>query len=160
MSVSENCAAGYLRDGRLSRFGLMRYGVRNKVRDDYIEKSDIRVGDRDGQVGQLSGGNAQKIIIAREFENKPRLLIASRPTRGVDIGSIEFIHKALLKLRGEGAAILLVSSELSEVISLSDRVAVMYKGEIIGEVSPRDTTAELMGLLMAGAKPNESEALI
>ena len=91
------------------------------------------------------------MIIAREFENNPDLIIACQPTRGVDIGSIEFIHRQLLALRNSGKAVLLISSELSEIMSLSDRVAVMYKGSIIGEVDPRVTTSEEIGLLMAGA---------
>lgn len=119
--------------------------------DSFIEKYDIRVSERYGLISQLSGGNAQKVIIAREFENNPDLIIACQPTRGVDIGSIEFIHKQLLSLRNAGKAVLLISSELSEIMSLSDRVAVMYKGGIIGEVDPREASSEKIGLLMAGA---------
>ena len=124
---------------------------------EYIEKYDIRIVDERGNVSQLSGGNAQKIIIAREFESNPSLIIASQPTRGVDVGSIEFIHKNLLDFRNRGGAVLLISSELSEIMSLSDRVIVMYKGAIIGEVDPRKVSREDIGLLMAGAKPKGDE---
>ena len=124
--------------------------------DEFIEKYDIRVSDKYGLISQLSGGNAQKVIIAREFENNPDLIIACQPTRGVDIGSIEFIHRQLLALRNAGKAVLLISSELSEIMSLSDRVAVMYKGGIIGEVDPQVTTSEEIGLLMAGARKGGS----
>ncbi|MCF0230369.1 MAG: hypothetical protein HUJ76_11850 [Parasporobacterium sp.] len=127
-----------------------------RVRD-YVDKYDIRIVDEKGNVSQLSGGNAQKVIIAREFENDPALIIASQPTRGVDVGSIEFIHTSLLDFRNKGGAVLLVSSELSEVMSLSDRVIVMYKGGIIGEVDPRKVSREDIGLLMAGAKPKGVE---
>jgi len=125
---------------------------------EYIKKYDIRIVDERGNLSQLSGGNAQKIIIAREFESNPSLIIASQPTRGVDVGSIEFIHKSLLDFRNRGGAVLLISSELSEVMSLSDRVIVMYKGRIIGQVNPREVSREEIGLLMAGANQKGDEA--
>jgi simple sugar transport system ATP-binding protein len=106
-----------------------------------------------GPVSQLSGGNAQKIIIAREFEGRPIMIVACQPTRGVDVGSIEFIHQELLKFRNTGYSVLLVSSELSEIMSLSDRVAVMYKGEIVGEMETRTASVSEIGLLMAGTGP-------
>jgi simple sugar transport system ATP-binding protein len=128
-------------------------------RDRMIRDFDIRVADPNGLIDQLSGGNAQKVIVAREFESKPQILIACQPTRGVDVGSIEFIHTQLLKFRDAGNAVLLISSELSEIMSLSDRVLVMYKGAIIGEIDPQHTTPEEVGLLMAGIeiKPVSAE---
>lgn len=155
MSIAENCVAGYCET--VSRFGVFQKRKVNACRDTYLQKYDIRVAEAEGNVSQLSGGNAQKIIVARELENSPQVMIACQPTRGVDIGSIEFIHSQLLKFRNAGNAVLLISSELSEVLSLSDRVVVMYKGSIIGEVDPRTTTAEEVGLLMAGAKPHGGE---
>lgn len=152
MSVAENCIAGYQSSSEVCKFGFL-FGKKIKaVRDKLIHNFDIRVGDINGSVSQLSGGNAQKIIIAREFDNNPKFLIACQPTRGVDIGSIEFIHNQILKFRDKGNAVLLISSELSEIMSLSDRVAVMYKGRIIGEVDPKKTTSAEIGLLMAGVK--------
>ena len=152
MSIPDNCIAGYWNDAQVCRCGVLRRkGILQRARD-YIGKYDIRVAEEEGNVSQLSGGNAQKIIIAREFENHPRLLIACQPTRGVDVGSIEFIHKQLLQFRNDGYSVLLISSELSEIMSLSDRVAVMYKGKIIGEVDPKQITTAEIGLLMAGAK--------
>ena len=118
-----------------------------------IDEYRIRIADFDGNVSQLSGGNAQKLIIAREMFKSPKLLIACQPTRGVDIGAIEFIHRQIIDFRDKGGAVLLVSSELSEVLSLADRVGVMYKGGIIGEVDPQQTTETEVGLLMAGAAP-------
>ena len=151
MSIPENCIAGYFDSHNVCSKGILRGKNMKQLCNDFIQKYDIRVSDRYGLVSQLSGGNAQKVIIAREFENNPDLIIACQPTRGVDIGSIEFIHRQLLALRNSGKAVLLISSELSEIMSLSDRVAVMYKGSIIGEVDPRVTTSEEIGLLMAGA---------
>ena len=100
---------------------------------------DVRPPDRHLPARALSGGNQQKLIIGREFGIGPRLLLVSQPTRGVDIGAIEFIHRQLVELRDRGAAILLVSAELDEVLSLSDRILVMYQGRIVGEVDPQAT---------------------
>ena len=155
MSIADNCIAGYLDDPEVNRFGILQSRPMGRLRDRYIEKYDIRVGDKHGEVSQLSGGNAQKIIIAREFENNPQLIIACQPTRGVDVGSIEFIHRQLLAFRNAGNSVLLISSELSEIMSLSDRVAVMYKGEIIDEVDPKTASTSDIGLLMAGMKPEK-----
>jgi len=150
MSVADNCIAGYHNSPNVCKCGLLNRKKIKANRDFLLKEFDIRVGDVNGNVGQLSGGNAQKIIIAREFESHPKLLIACQPTRGVDIGSIEFIHNQILDFRNRGNAVLLISSELSEVMSLSDRIIVMYKGEIIGEVSPKNTSSSEIGLLMAG----------
>src|SRR5262249_23000552 len=105
----------------------------------------------------LSGGNQQKLIIGREFDLKPKLLLVSQPTRGVDIGAIEFIHRKLVELRDAGAAILLVSAELEEVLSLSDRILVICQGKIVGEIDPamvnqEEIGQEEIGLMMAGGK--------
>lgn len=158
MTISENCIAGQCRDKAVTKLGVFNQKEISRRREYFIQKYDIRVADPNGTVSQLSGGNAQKIIIARELESNPSLVIACQPTRGVDIGSIEFIHNQLLKFRNEGHTVLLISSELTEIMSLSDRVAVMYKGGIIGEVDPKTTSTSVIGLLMAGAKPEESEA--
>lgn len=158
MTIGENCIAGQCKNKAVARMGIFNQKEINRRREYYIQKYDIRVADPNGTVSQLSGGNAQKIIIAREMESSPSLIIACQPTRGVDIGSIEFIHTQLLKFRNQGHTVLLISSELSEILSLSDRVAVMYKGGIIGEVDPKTTTTSAIGLLMAGANQQESEA--
>ena len=150
MSIAQNCIAGYHNRLDVCSGGFMKKGEIKRKRDRMIQDYDIRVGDKDGNIGQLSGGNAQKVIIAREFESCPDVLIACQPTRGVDVGSVEFIHRQLLNFRNSGKAVLLISSELSEIMSLSDRVIVMYKGKIVGEVDPRQATAEEVGLLMAG----------
>ena len=130
--------------------GLYNRKKINEKRDSFIKEFDIRLGDVNGPIGSLSGGNAQKVIIARELSAHPKVLLACQPTRGVDIGSIEFIHKQILKFRDEGNTVILVSSELSEIMSLSDRVIVMYKGKISGEVCPKEVSTAAIGLLMAG----------
>jgi simple sugar transport system ATP-binding protein len=94
------------------------------------------------------------MIVAREFSRKPRLLIAAQPTRGIDVGSIEFIHRQIIDQRDAGAAVLLVSAELDEIMALSDRIAVLYKGEIIDTLAAKDASREQLGLLMAGIKGN------
>ncbi len=115
-----------------------------------IEQYDIRTPSAFTTGSALSGGNQQKVVVAREFSRQPRLLIASQPTRGIDVGSIEFIHKQIISQRDQGAAVLLVSAELDEVMSLSDRIAVMYKGQIIKVIDAKAATREELGLLMAG----------
>lgn len=152
MSIAENCIAGRCRDREISVAGVFRRkGIARRCAE-YIKKYDIRLAGIAGPVSQLSGGNAQKIIIAREFESAPVLIIACQPTRGVDVGSIEFIHRELLKFRNAGFSVLLVSSELSEIMSLSDRIAVMYKGEIAGETAAKGAPISEIGLLMAGVR--------
>jgi ABC-type uncharacterized transport system ATPase subunit len=121
-----------------------------------IQEFDIRTPSPDINSGSLSGGNQQKMIVAREVSRRPRLLIASQPTRGIDVGSIEFIHRQIVDQRDAGAAVLLVSPELDEIMALSDRIAVLYKGEIIDTLPARDATREHLGLLMAGIKDGES----
>jgi len=122
-----------------------------------IEDFDIRTPSSLTSVGSLSGGNQQKVIIARELSRPVDLLVASQPTRGLDVGSIEYIHKRIIQKRDEGCAVLLVSPELDEVIELSDRIAVMYRGKIIAIVDAGSVTKETLGLLMAGIIPEKIE---
>jgi len=115
-----------------------------------IEQFDIRTPSAMTHVGTLSGGNQQKVIVARELSRPIKLLIASQPTRGLDVGSIEYIHGQIIKRRDEGVAVVLVSTELDEVLQLSDRIAVMYRGKILAVVPAAEATKESIGLLMAG----------
>ncbi len=117
-----------------------------------IQNFDVRPPNPELQAKSLSGGNQQKLIIGREFELNPKLLLVSQPTRGVDIGAIEFIHRKLIELRDAGSAVLLVSAELEEVTALADRLLVIYKGKFAGEVNPKTTSTEEIGLLMTGGK--------
>jgi simple sugar transport system ATP-binding protein len=102
-------------------------------------------------VANLSGGNQQKVVVAREFSRPIKLLVASQPTRGLDVGSIQYIHERIVDKRDDGTAVLIVSSELDEVMALADRIAVMFRGRIIGTVDAETTTRERIGLMMAGA---------
>ena len=115
-----------------------------------VAEFDIRASSIDTAVGTLSGGNQQKVILAREVGRKVRLLLASQPTRGLDVGSIEFVHRRIVQERDQGIAVIIVSSELDEIYALADRIAVMYEGKITGFRPPTVPVAEL-GLLMAGA---------
>ena len=119
-----------------------------------VEEFDIRTTSIDQPVGRLSGGNQQKVVVAREMSRPLRMLLISQPTRGVDVGAMEFIHQRIIRERDQGRPVLLISTELDEVMSLSDRVAVMYAGKIVAVV-PADTSTEKIGLLMAGANPED-----
>ena len=123
------------------------------IRKDTEEKMarfDVRPPDPGLAAKSFSGGNQQKIVLAREIERNPDLLLIGQPTRGVDIGAIEFIHQQIVALRDQGKAILLVSVELEEILSLSDRIAVMFDGKMMGERMPENTDEKELGLLMAG----------
>ncbi len=124
---------------------------------DRIEEYDIRTPGPITPAGSLSGGNQQKVIVAREFSRPIKLLVASQPTRGLDVGSIEYIHKCIVEKRDEGTAVLLASPELDEIMELSDRIAVMYRGEIVAIVDREDATKEQIGLLMAGIEPEKAK---
>jgi simple sugar transport system ATP-binding protein len=125
-----------------------------------VQQYDVRTPSPFVSVGTLSGGNKQKVVIARELSRSVKLLIAAQPTRGVDVGSIEFIHKAMVAERDKGAAVLLVSAELDEILSLSDRIAVLYHGQIVATLPAAEVTREELGLLMAGATQQHDEALV
>jgi ABC-type uncharacterized transport system ATPase subunit len=122
-----------------------------------IQEFDVRTPGPSVTAGSLSGGNQQKVIIARELSRPLHLLIASQPTRGLDVGSIEYIHKQILLRRDDGVAVLLVSTELDEVLELSDRIAVMFRGKIVAVVPSENATKEYIGLLMAGVSPDQLE---
>jgi general nucleoside transport system ATP-binding protein len=157
-SIAENSILGRERTSLFSwrhivlRLVAIRDWARRLVKD-----FDIRTPSIDVAARNLSGGNQQKVIVAREMGSRPKVLLAAQPTRGVDIGAIEFIHRQIVKERDEGAAVLLVSAELDEVRSLSDRIAVMYEGRIVTIVSP-DTPEERLGLLMTGGGTREGAA--
>ena len=140
----------------VSKAGFMNRKNIRAYAERLIEQYDIRSGQGPITVARsMSGGNQQKAIVAREIDKDPQLLVAVQPTRGLDVGAIEYIHKQLVKQRDEGRAVLLVSLELEEVMSVSDRILVMFEGEIVGELDPKKTTAEELGLYMAGVKREE-----
>ena len=138
------------------RIGFLRRKNIRQYSDKLIEQYDVRSGQGSvTPVRSMSGGNQQKAIIAREIDKQPELLVAVQPTRGLDVGAIEYIHKQLVAQRDAGKAVLLISLELDEVMDVPDRILVMYEGEIVGELDPKKTTQEELGLYMAGAKRNE-----
>ena len=132
--------------------GILSQSAINKRANKIIENFDVRPPNVELAARALSGGNQQKLVIGREFELNPKLLLVSQPTRGVDIGAIEFIHRKLIALRDAGSAVLLVSAELEEVTALADRLLVIYKGKFVGEVNPKETSNEEIGLMMTGGK--------
>ena len=136
-----------------NRLGFLRRKNIRSYANRLIEQYDVRSGQGPVTIARaMSGGNQQKAIIAREIDRDPHLLIAVQPTRGLDVGAIEYIHKQIVAQRDAGKAVLLVSLELDEVMTVSDRILVMYEGEIVGELDPKTTTVEELGLYMAGAK--------
>lgn len=156
-TVAENLVLGDHNIKPASDKGIINYNSIFKKADRLIAEFDIRTPSKDTFTRSLSGGNQQKVIVAREFDIEPSLLIAAQPTRGVDIGAIEFIHQRIIEQRDKGKAVLLVSSELQEIMSLSDRILVMFEGQIVGEVDPKTTSEENIGLMMAGIKRGETQ---
>ena len=142
-----------------SKAGFLRRDNIRKYAERLIEQYDVRSGQGPITVARsMSGGNQQKAIVAREIDKDPELLVAVQPTRGLDVGAIEYIHKQLVAQRDAGKAVLLVSLELDEVMDVPDRILVIYEGEIVGELDPKKTTQEELGLYMAGAKRDEVKA--
>ncbi len=148
--LAENSILGVHYRPPVETAGFMNTAVINKRVAQIIENFDVRPPNPALPAKALSGGNQQKLIIGREFDLKPKLLLVSQPTRGVDIGAIEFIHRKLIELRDAGSAVLLVSAELEEVTALADRLLVIREGEIVAEVNPKTTSVEEIGLMMTG----------
>ncbi len=154
---SENSILGYHDDPRYLSGPFLNIEAIRADALEKIEKYDIRPPDHRLKTANFSGGNQQKIVLAREMERDPDILLVGQPTRGVDIGAIEFIHRQLIAMRDAGKAILLVSVELDEIRSLSDRILVMFAGRIVGERRPDASEGEL-GLMMAGIDSREKAA--
>jgi len=151
-SVAENLLLIDNSAPRFSRWGFLRSRAIRRHSEELVVEFDVKTPSLDTPVRNLSGGNIQKLIMARELSARPRVLLASQPTRGVDVGAGHYIHTRLIEQRDAGTAILIVSEDLDEVLSLSDRVLVMYEGEIIAEARPRESTREALGLMMAGSR--------
>jgi general nucleoside transport system ATP-binding protein len=156
-SVAENIILNQYRDAPYAKNGVVDAAAVRKRAADSIAEFDIRTQSPDESASSLSGGNQQKVIIAREFSRSRRFLVAAQPTRGVDVGATEFIHSRLITERDTGTGVLLISSELDEIYALADRIAVIYNGRIVGEVAP-DTPRDVIGRLMVGADPAETPA--
>ena len=154
----ENAVFGYHREksNQASRFFMDNNAIRKET-EEKMKRFDVRPPNPKLTAKNFSGGNQQKIVLAREIERNPDLLLVGQPTRGVDIGAIEFIHQQIVALRDQGKAILLISVELDEILSLSDRVLVMFDGEIMGERQPAKTNEKELGLLMAGVSEKAAQ---
>lgn len=156
-SVAENLILDRSDDPGFSRWGTIRRGILDDFAKERIAEFDIRTQGPGQAASSLSGGNQQKVVIARELSRSLKLFLASQPTRGVDVGSIEFIHKRIVETRDAGIPVVVVSTELDEVVALADRILVMYRGRIVGIV-PADTPRDVLGLMMAGENPTEDAA--
>ena len=157
-SLENNMVLKKYENPRFQKHGFIKTEEVRKYSDELIEKFDVRTSAGSKTIARtMSGGNQQKAIIAREIDSNPQLLIAVQPTRGLDVGAIEYIHKQIVAERDKGKAVLLVSFELDEVMNLSDRILVMYEGEIVGELEPKKTTVNELGLYMAGSKKDKVE---
>ena len=155
-SVSENLILKDYNKEPYSKNFLFNFGAINSYSEDMIDQYKIKTPSRNAKVSQLSGGNQQKVVVAREVYKLPKLLVAVQPTRGVDVGAAEFIHAQIMKAKEQGAAVLLISTELSEINLLSDRIAVIYKGTIVGEIPQSEFKEETIGLMMSGISKEEA----
>src|SRR5690606_24933689 len=154
-SVAENFILDLYDTAPFAKWGTVLPGVVEENARRRAAEVGVRLTDVGDPISTLAGGNQQKVVVAREMSRPLRVLVASQPTRGVDVGSIEFIHERLVAERDNGTAVLIVSSELDEVMSLADRIAVMYRGGIVGIV-PGDTERDVLGLMMAGVPLEEA----
>jgi ABC-type uncharacterized transport system ATPase subunit len=151
MPISDNLVLDVYDQAPYAHLGARKLGVVKREGEHKLTEFDIRANSVDTAVGTLSGGNQQKVVVARELSHEVTQLVASQPTRGLDVGSIEYVHRRIIAERDRGAGVLLVSSELDEVLALGDRIAVMYRGRVIGVVPPT-TSRDRIGLMMAGVE--------
>ncbi|MFA9406696.1 MAG: ABC transporter ATP-binding protein, partial [Anaerolineales bacterium] len=155
-NLDENLIVTRYKKPQFNRLGFLNRRAIKEFTVNTIDQFDIAAARQGHGISTLSGGNLQKVVLGRELSGKPNLIIANQPTRGLDVGSIEFVHKMLLEARDAGVAILLVSVELEEIMSLSDRIAVLYRGQIAGEMDIDDANEEDLGILMAGGSLEEA----
>jgi simple sugar transport system ATP-binding protein len=154
-TVAENLILDSYHAPPYSRGLALDWKASKEIAEQLVEQYDVRTPSIEVPLSNLSGGNQQKVIVAREFSREDvRLIVASQPTRGLDVGSIEYIHERIVEQRDNGSAVLIVSTELDEVMALSDRILVMFRGRIVAEVRPEETTTADIGLYMAGATPS------
>jgi simple sugar transport system ATP-binding protein len=150
LSVEENLILENHTSSRFQRYGLMKSKMIHRYSDELIAAYAIKTADREVVTKSLSGGNLQKVMLARELAGRPAMVVAAQPTRGLDVGAMEYIHQRILQERERGAGILLISEDLDEIFNLSDRIVVLYEGQIMGEVPCEDATREQVGLWMSG----------
>jgi simple sugar transport system ATP-binding protein len=151
-TVAENLILREVSKKPFSRGGFLNFRAISRQSDRLIEQFNVKTPSQDTPVKNLSGGNIQKLLLARELSRKPRVVVAAQPTRGLDIGATEYVHQVLMDQRAEGTAILLISEDLDEILALADRIIVIYEGEIMGEVISGQASPEEIGLMMAGVR--------
>jgi simple sugar transport system ATP-binding protein len=157
-SVAENMILREHHKQPFSRYGFLNLRDISAHSDQLIQKFHVKTPSQDTLVKNLSGGNIQKVVLAREISRDPRVIIAAQPTRGLDIGATEYVREQLLAQRQKGAAVLLISEDLDEILALSDRIAVIYEGQIMDILPRENATPEKLGLLMAGVHPEDTVA--
>ena len=157
-TVAENLILRDHSNRPFSRSGFLNFRAISQQSDTLIEQFNVKTPSQDTPVKNLSGGNIQKLLLARELSRKPKVVIAAQPTRGLDVGATEYVHQVLTDQRGEGTAILLISEDLDEILALSDRIIVIYEGVIMGEVITEQANPEDLGLLMAGVRLQGGES--
>ncbi len=156
-SVAENLILREVNKSPFSRGGFLNFRAISRQSEELIKQYNVKTPSKDTPVKNLSGGNIQKLLLARELSRKPKVIVAAQPTRGLDIGATEYVHQVLIDQRAEGTAILLISEDLDEILGLSDRIIVIYEGEIMGEVDAGKADPEQLGLLMAGVRSQPGE---
>ena len=154
-TIAENMILREHQKQPYSRSGFLNLRDISSHTDELIQKFHVKTPSRDTLAKNLSGGNIQKVVLARELSRSPRVILAAQPTRGLDIGATEYVREQLLDQRRQGTAIILISEDLDEILALSDRIAVIYEGQIMDIVPREDATPEKLGLLMAGVHPEE-----
>jgi simple sugar transport system ATP-binding protein len=157
-SVAENLILREHGKKPFSSSGFLNFRAISRHSIELIRNFNVKTPSQETPAKNLSGGNIQKLLLARELSRQPRVVIAAQPTRGLDIGATEYVHRRLLEQRAEGTAILLISEDLDEILALSDRIVVIYEGEIMGEVVTEQATPEVLGLMMAGERAGKGEA--
>jgi general nucleoside transport system ATP-binding protein len=156
-NLDENVVVTDYQNTPYSRYGVFNFAPIRRLAQDIVDRFGVRSARVGEPIKTLSGGNLQKIVLGRELKGNPRIIIANQPTRGLDVGSIEFVHATLIEERDKGAGVLLVSVELDEILALSDRIAVMFAGKIVAVLDAKEATEEKLGLLMAGSSLEHEE---
>jgi ABC-type uncharacterized transport system ATPase subunit len=151
-SVADNLALEAFDRAPNTQHGLLQNPMIDKQATDLVQQYDIRTPSIHTRAGQLSGGNAQKLVLARALSRQPRVLLVAQPTRGLDVGATEYVQRRLLEARDRGAAIVLISTELDEILNLADRLIVIYEGQFMGEFAANEASQETLGMLMAGQR--------
>jgi general nucleoside transport system ATP-binding protein len=152
LSIEENLLLEMHGSPQFQRYGLRKFQAAHRVSDELIRAYNIKAANRDVLTKSLSGGNVQKVILARELAGNPKVILAAQPTRGLDVGAMEYIHCRIREEKERGAAVMLISEDLDEIFALSDRIVVLYEGEILGDVTDEQADRSQIGLWMSGVR--------